>query len=288
MSFELNAIFSLSIGLGVVVGWIRFHRTGPAYLPFLLLLTAGFLNELLSIILLSQGLTNIINFNAFKLAETLLLLWQFYLWEIFGTNKGRPELLAATFVTAWLTENLLFGSFNEFNSHFIIVHSFFFVMLCINAINKLVLEEFRPLFRQPVFMICMALITYFTYAILIEIFWITKLNAISSCKSLDILLLSFSSKFISSETQNFSSAPGLGPGPCHPLHPHHPGTAAPELHSTPGRGRKDQAAIAERISTSHLPRSERLRHQLFQEQMVAALYHGHSNSENSFSHQIRK
>lgn len=51
MSFTLNAIFSLSIGLSVLIGWIRFYKTDPAFFPFLLLVSVGFANEVISIVL---------------------------------------------------------------------------------------------------------------------------------------------------------------------------------------------------------------------------------------------
>ena len=83
MSYELNAIISLTIGIGPIIGWVRFHKIDPAFLPFLLLLTIGFLNEVVSIILMKYGYTNIINFNSFKIIESVLLLWQFKNWKLF-------------------------------------------------------------------------------------------------------------------------------------------------------------------------------------------------------------
>jgi hypothetical protein len=175
MSFELNAIFSLSISLAVVIGWVRFRRIDPAYLPFLVLLTIGCLNEAISIVLMEHGFTNIINFNTFKLIESLLLTWQFLKWGLFEKRKVLYTGLQVIFILSWLAE-IGVHSIRSFNSYFIILHSFLLVMMSISMINLIVLKETTPLWKQPVFLICMGLIAYFTYAIFVEAFWIVGLN----------------------------------------------------------------------------------------------------------------
>lgn len=175
MSFELNAVFSLSIGIGAIIGWIRFSKTDPAYFPFLLLLSIGFINEIISIILLTNGYNNIINFNTFLLIESILLTWQFRKWGLLKRNGYVFYILIFIFAGSWIAENF-FISVDAFNSYFFIVQSFLLVIMSIYMINVILTEDSTPLSRQPVFLICLGLIVYFTYAVLVEAFWIFGLN----------------------------------------------------------------------------------------------------------------
>jgi hypothetical protein len=176
MSFELNALFSLSIGLGATIGWIRIKRTDPAYLPFLLYLWLGLANEITSIAFMKAGYSNSINYNIFSLAESILLTWQFRKWCLFRGQKRFYFLIQFLFIAGWITETFASGNHHVFNSYFIIGHSFVIVLMSINMVNKVMFEEPAPLFLNPTFLICMGLIIYFTYAILVEAFWMYGLN----------------------------------------------------------------------------------------------------------------
>lgn len=169
MSFTLNAIFSLSIGLSVLTGWIRFYKTDPAFFPFLLLVSIGFVNEGISILLAVYRHSNTINLNIYQLAEALLLTWQFLKWGLFEKRKKLYFGLQVFFITGWLAENLVLP--REVDSYFIILHSFVIVIMSIHALNGVVLKETTPLFKHPVSLICTGLILFFTYAILVEVFW---------------------------------------------------------------------------------------------------------------------
>lgn len=175
MSFELSAAFSLTIVFGAIIGWTRFQKTDPAFLPFLLLLSIGFVNEVTSILLMTYGHSNMINYNLFELVESILLTWQFLKWGLFEKMKKLYYLLQVVFVFLWAGENFI-HSFQAFNSYFIIVHSFLFVMMGISMINRVSLKESTPLLKQPVFLICIGLIIYFDYAVLVEAFWVFGLN----------------------------------------------------------------------------------------------------------------
>lgn len=175
MSFELNAAFSLSIAIGAVLGWSRFKKTDPAFFPFLLLLTLGLINEVVSIILIKQGRPNIFNYNLYELVESLLLTWQFLKWGLFKGARRLYYFLQILFVGLWLTENFI-HSFKAFNSYFIMVHSFLLVMMSISMINRVSLKETKALWKQPVFLICVGQVIYQDYAVLVEAFWIFGLN----------------------------------------------------------------------------------------------------------------
>ena len=176
MVFELNALFSLSIAIGGIIGWIRVKKTDPAFLPFLWLLWSGLLNEIASIAIIKAGYSNAINYNIFSLAEALLITWQFRKWNLFENQRRIYYFLQFAFIAGWLAEVFLLHDMRLFNSYFIIAHSALIVLMSINMLNKVMFGEPSFLLYNPIFLICMGMIIYFTYAILVEAFWVYGLN----------------------------------------------------------------------------------------------------------------
>lgn len=176
MYFELNAVFSLSIVIGAVIGWMRFRKIDPAFLPFLLLLWLGFINEIISLSIMEAGFSNAINYNVFTLVEALLITWQFKKWKLLEGQERVYYFLQFAFITGWIIESVIRARLNVFNSYFIIGHSAVIVLLGVNMINRVMFSEPSLIIRNPIFLICMGFIIYFTYAILVETFWVYGLN----------------------------------------------------------------------------------------------------------------
>ena len=104
MYFELNAVFSLSIVIGAVIGWMRFRKIDPAFLPFLLLLWLGFINEIISLSIMEAGFSNAINYNVFTLVEALLITWQFKKWKLLEGQERVYYFLQFAFITGWIID----------------------------------------------------------------------------------------------------------------------------------------------------------------------------------------
>jgi hypothetical protein len=176
MNFDLNAVFSLSVGIGAVIGWIRFKKIDPAFFPFLLLMWVALLQETLSIILSREGYSNALNYNIYSLAEALLLTWQFRRWGLFRGKVIIYPLIQWSYAGAWVIESLTIHSVNTFNSGFLIGYSFLILLMSVVMINRLLVREPYYLLRNSRFLILMALMIYFTYAVLVEAFWLFGLN----------------------------------------------------------------------------------------------------------------
>lgn len=176
MSFELNAVFSLSISIGAIIGLVKVRIADPAYFPFLYLLWLGLLNEIASIIILKTGHPNYINYNLYSLAEAILVTWQFRRWRLFERNQRLYYLLQVLLITSWAAENFFIKKFHAFNSYFTIEHSILIVLMSIHMLNRVIFKEPGPLLRNSIFLACLGMIIYFIYAILIDAFWIYGLN----------------------------------------------------------------------------------------------------------------
>lgn len=180
MQFDVNAIVSLSVGIGAAAGWIRYKKTDPAYRPFLLLLWAGLFNEVFSIVFIYLGYSNAFNYNLFVLVEAVLITEQFARWGLFEKRKRIPLVLQSCFIVLWTGDYLLRGEINVYLSYYIIGYSAVIVLLSIHMLNQVLFKEPGMLLRHPVFLICMAFIIYFTYSIITETFWVYGLNKTTS------------------------------------------------------------------------------------------------------------
>lgn len=176
MQFELNAVFSLSVGAGAIAGWIRMKKTDPAFVPFILFLTAGFVAEVASIILIKRHYSNVPVFNVYSLVESLLLIRLFYCWGLFRELRRMPVVLYVLFPAASFGEWIYRHDVTAFTSFFVIGFSMIIVFLAINQLQIVLFTEPFRLYRNPVFLICMGLLLYFTGTILTEVFWVYGLN----------------------------------------------------------------------------------------------------------------
>lgn len=193
MNFNVHAIFSLTAGAGAIIGWVRIKKTDPAYLPFILLLTAGFITEVINIITAKNGYSNAPCVNLFMLAESWFVIQLFYKLGLFRKRMW-PLLLQVFFVLAWLTE-FYFRSLNSFYSYFIVGFSTIIVFLSVNMLHTVLFQTSSKLYRNPVFLISMGLIVYFTYSIIVELFWFYGLNNTANFRNKIYTVFSFINLF---------------------------------------------------------------------------------------------
>jgi len=169
MSYQLVEILGFAILIPGIIGLIRFSRISPVYYPFIICTWLGILNETVSVIIIEKGHSNAVNLNCYMLAECLLFSWQFLRWGLFKKNffAGLVILLVAT----WVAEVLCLGSIFYLSSYFLVTYSFILSLLAIAMINRLLLRERGRLLKNPVFIICIAFVIYYTFSAMAEVFW---------------------------------------------------------------------------------------------------------------------
>jgi len=180
MTFELSAAFSLSVGIAAIISWVRLKKTDSAYLPFFIWLWIGFLSEVISILLMIRGYSNTALYNFFSLFEAIIITWQFKRWRLFGNNNLIYYCCQLLYILSFCAEIIARGNAYEFVSFFIVEYSTIIVFIAIGVINSVIFKDPMPLFLNPLFLICMGWIIYFTYMALIEIFWVYGLNKSST------------------------------------------------------------------------------------------------------------
>lgn len=175
MSFSLNALLILSIAISTGIAWVRFKKTDPSFKPFIQLLTLSLLNEIISTSEVNAGYSDADNYNLFVPLEFLLITWQFQKWGLFRNKQWLYFALQALCIVGYTVEHAL-TSHDRYYSYFIVGHAIVIVLMSIGQVNILLASLSGNLARDPVFLICMGMLIYFTYTILVEAFWMYGLN----------------------------------------------------------------------------------------------------------------
>jgi hypothetical protein len=179
MNHTLVLIFSFSIIVPAIIGIVRFNKINQIYFPFLLCIWIGMLNELINVLLINfLHVSNSVNTDIYCLIEALLYTWLFRNLNLFQHTK-QYILLMSFLCTAWLIDNFIISKITWFDSYFTIVYSLVIVLMSITIINRLIVQQIN-LLANSTFLICSALIIYFTLLALMEIFWLYGLNSRST------------------------------------------------------------------------------------------------------------
>lgn len=176
MSYQLAVIFTFSIAIAAIIGWIRFKVINPAYYPFLYCIWIGLLNEIIGYVFARSGLSNAINNNIYVLAEAILFTWQFKNWGLFRRVKKLFIVLLGSYVIFWFIESILLGRIIYTTSYFRVFYSFIIVLMSINIINEQLVSEKRNFLKSPIFLICLGFVIYYTYKVLVGVFWLYGLG----------------------------------------------------------------------------------------------------------------
>ncbi len=176
MNHTQIVLFSSTILLPAIIAVIKFNKTERSFYPFIILLWVAALNEITSFIVTLLGYSTILNNNIYIGAEALLILWQFREWGPFQSYKKSYQIIIIILLTMWILENNNIEMLGKITMEFRLLYSLLIVLLSIHLNNKLVFTYKKNLIKSPVFLLCSGFTIYFTYKILIEVFWFYGLN----------------------------------------------------------------------------------------------------------------
>ena len=173
MPTSLYSFFSqYSLLLAAIIAALRIRKASSSYLPFFIFILVGFVNEIISFYTGRYLRNTNINNNIYVLIESLLLLWQFQRWRLFERSRYMPQVLGAAFILFWIGEVFFYSDILKTAAYFRVFYSFVIVLLSITMVNRLITEERGNLLKNAAFIISIAFIIFFTYKIVVEIFYI--------------------------------------------------------------------------------------------------------------------
>jgi hypothetical protein len=169
MDDTLRFILSLSIGFAVIIGIVRFRRIDPSYYPFIYNVIVALVVEVLNRILSVTGHPDafILVMNIFSYIDFFLFLWLFHNWGLFNRKKSIFISIAGIFFIIWLLNNILVTGFIKHNLFFFILYSFALIFFSVNTFNKMVVHERTSIFRNPKFWICLGIIIFYSFFIVV-------------------------------------------------------------------------------------------------------------------------
>jgi hypothetical protein len=176
--------FGFSILVAGVIALLRFNKWFMPYLPFVLCIWIGCVNELLSYFLWRNGYHTAVNNNLYVLAEAILFMVFFRNMQLFEKRPWVFWMLLLFLILLWAWENIAMGKIITVSSWFRIACSFLIVLLSIALVNRLIYQDIhqpwltgdRSIFVHPVFLIAGGAIIFFTFKLVIEIFWLYGIN----------------------------------------------------------------------------------------------------------------
>lgn len=148
---------------------IRYRKVPASYHPFLYMIGVGAANEIICYSLFYDN--NAIPTNIYLLSEYLFFTWQFHAWKNILTSKKIFWLLMIGMTVLWIIENIMIGQLTSFSPVFQVGYSLILVLLAVNQLNWLIVNEKGEIIKHPIFIICIAVIIFFSYKILTEIFY---------------------------------------------------------------------------------------------------------------------
>jgi hypothetical protein len=180
----ISAVLSLSILIAGIIAAIRFNKIDRVYYPFVICIWIASLNELFGFIFITMGHYTTINNNVYVLLESILFLYFFRNLGLFKEKRTLFIILIAGLIVLWTWENFILGRITYVSSWFRIVSSFLIVFMSITLISRLIVSDVHKpielnasnIFKNPVLLICIGSIAYFTFKVLVEIFWLQGLN----------------------------------------------------------------------------------------------------------------
>lgn len=191
MTSFLVFLISQTIFLPLITGLVRWRRIGQGYQPFFIVIVLAVVAENLDYYLIKiRHHSNAVPNNVYALAESLLILWQFYVWGLWRTRKPVFYGLIAFLCLVWTTENLVLGHISEFPPYFKFLESFLVVLLSVNKINFMITHDNRKLLRRPDFLFCIGFIIFFIYKIVYE--WAYQVSLYDESRITNTIIASFS------------------------------------------------------------------------------------------------
>ena len=178
MIYKLATIFSFSIGIGAIIGLVRFKKINPAYYPFIYCVWIAFFNEILGYVIIRNHGSNAINNNIYALAESLLIVWFFKKLNLFRNREYLFPLTLSVFFLAWLSE-IIFGiGIQHTVSYYRVFYAFIIVLMSGAILNIQLMKERKNFLKNSIFIIGMSFLIYFTYRIITIIFilYVPNLN----------------------------------------------------------------------------------------------------------------
>lgn len=166
--YLVNVLLTYSILLPAIAAAIRYKAVLKDFRPFFWLLWLGLLNETISLFRIYTIGSNTVNSNIYVFFEYCLILLLYCRWS---QNRSKKFiLLAGLGLLVWLSDNIFINQITQNNSLFRMFYSFVIVLMSIDVINRIIVFDTSPVYKNAMFLIALVFVFYYGFKAYIEAF----------------------------------------------------------------------------------------------------------------------
>ena len=173
-----NFLLSITIAIPAIIGLLRYRLADKQYRPFVYICCLQTLNELLMFVLIQNQIFTFISYNLVIPVTCCLYLLQFKKWGLFAGKKFWFASLLTLLMIVWVADHFLIDGYRLHTRtvYFRVFFSLTLVLLSVNSVNRQIVSEKKNLLQNSRFLICMGLIIYYTYRIILDAFSIKGMS----------------------------------------------------------------------------------------------------------------
>jgi hypothetical protein len=169
MDSTIRFCLSLSIIPAVIIGIVRYRRINTSYYPFIYNVFLVLIIEIVGQILMQQGNGRMFTtlLNIFSILDFCLFTWLFHNWGLFNRRKDVFVAILSLFAIIWVVITLVFNKIYIPNFYFRLFYSFVLIFFSVSTFNKVVVHERGRISRNPKFLICLGIIIFYTFFVIV-------------------------------------------------------------------------------------------------------------------------
>lgn len=167
-NFPVNLLLTYSILFPAVAGIIRYKSVLKDFRPFLWLLWLGVLNETISVVSIYTVRNNMVNSNIYVFLEFCLILLLYDRWK--ERRSAKFMALGVLGLLVWVFDNIIINDISKNNSLFREFYSFVVIFLSIDVINRILVFDMSPVYKNAMFLIAFAFVFYYGFKVYVESF----------------------------------------------------------------------------------------------------------------------
>ena len=154
----------------VIYGMLVYSKIAHAYRPMVIFIWILFVIKFIDAFIRSDNAFFKILSELEPLLVLALIAWQARRWRIFDKRPKIFWVMITVAIHAWTGEQVLAEATPSGISWFSVGSSFLVTLVAIELLNRTMISSPGPLFRNPIFLFSIALIFFYTFSGLLQVF----------------------------------------------------------------------------------------------------------------------
>ena len=173
----ISLVVALSSLIPLITGVIKFNKIHNKYKSFIYLIALYALTEIVGqiLIFINQAVLHTLMMNVFVFLDFFFLYTIIVHW-IRRKPKVYDYAIVILLAFIWIYDNLILNKITVTNSIFRIIYSIVICAISISLMNKQIMNLNRQFFRDPLFIIGLSSLIFYTYKAIYESIYLINVN----------------------------------------------------------------------------------------------------------------